>query len=98
MCGSLDVLQRHYLGVRLEVDGLYMFPSPPPELQQIALSLVFRQARLHLQLADGSLWVRAADENSGSVPLHYAQGSCQLGPGESLEIAIPTPQGRSATH
>ncbi|MGE6661880.1 glycoside hydrolase family 65 protein [Pseudomonas sp. NPDC077408] len=98
MCGSLDVMQRHYLGVRLELDGLYIFPSPPPELQQIALSLVFRQAHLHLQLADGSLWVRAAHENSGSVPLHYAQGRCQLGPGESLEIAIPTPQDRSATH
>ncbi|AHL73842.1 hypothetical protein CH92_01525 [Stutzerimonas stutzeri] len=97
MCGSLDVLQRHYLGVRLELDGLYVFPSPPPQLRQIALTLVFRQARLHLQLADGSLSIRAAHENSGSVPLHYAQGSCQLGPGESLEIACPPPQDRSAT-
>lgn len=98
MCGSLDVLQRHYLGVRLELDGLYLFPSPPPQLPQISLSLVFRQARLHLRLADGSLWVRAADENPGSVPLHFAQGRCQLGPGEWLEIACPSPQDHSATH
>jgi trehalose/maltose hydrolase-like predicted phosphorylase len=88
MCGSLDVLQRHYLGVRLELDGLHVFPSPPPGLQQVRLSLVFRQARLHLQLANGSLRVSADDENAGAVPLHYAEGMCLLGPGESFGIAV----------
>lgn len=87
MSGSLDVLQRHYLGVRPELDGLHVFPSPPASLPSVSLSLVFRQARLHMRLADGALQVRADPANTTAVSLHYAEGHCQLAPGESLGIA-----------
>jgi trehalose/maltose hydrolase-like predicted phosphorylase len=86
MSGSLDVLQRHYLGVRLELDGLHLFPSPPASLPPVSLSLLFRQTRLHLQLANGALVVRADSANVAPVPLHYAEGKRELAPGESLEI------------
>ncbi|MDX2352270.1 glycoside hydrolase family 65 protein [Stutzerimonas xanthomarina] len=88
MSGSLDVLQRHYLGVRLELDGLHLFPSPPASLPPVSLSLLFRQARLHLQLANGALVVRADSANVAPVPLHYAEGKRELAPGESLEISF----------
>lgn len=86
MCGSLDVLQRHYMGVQLELDGLHLTPSPPASLPPVALSLLFRQARLYLRLANGSLEVRADANNANPVPLHYVEGARQLAPGESLEI------------
>jgi len=86
MCGSLDVLQRHYMGVQLELDGLHLYPSPPALLPPVSLSLLFRQERLHLRLANGSLEVRADADNANPVPLHYAQGMRQLAPGEALGI------------
>ena len=91
MSGALDVLQRHYLGVRLELDGLHLFPSPPASLPPVSLSLLFRQARLHLRLANGALAVRADPGNVDAVPLHYAEGRCQLAPGDSLEIRCQAP-------
>jgi len=86
MSGSLDVLQRRYLGVRPELDGLHVFPMPPAELRHVALSLFYRQACLHLQLDDGWLTVTADSANDRSVTVHHAAGREQLEPGQSLRM------------
>lgn len=90
MSGSLDVLQRRYLGVRPELDGLHVFPMPPAGLRQVSLSLVYRQARLHLQLDDGQLTVTADSANDRSVTVHHAAGREQLEPGQSLRMPSRT--------
>lgn len=86
MCGSLDVLQRHYLGVRLELDGLHIFPAMPAELGDLTLQLTYRKARLELQLRGGQLRVVAHADNQVPVPVRHAEGPAQLEPGQSLLV------------
>jgi trehalose/maltose hydrolase-like predicted phosphorylase len=92
MSGSLDVLQRHYLGVRPELDGLHIFPTPPAQLPDVSLSLVFRQACLQFRLQEGSLQVTASRGNDRAVPVHHAEGQVQLEPGQSLNVPCRVPE------
>ncbi|WP_404439405.1 glycoside hydrolase family 65 protein [Stutzerimonas chloritidismutans] len=86
MCGSLDVLQRHYLGVRPELDGLHIVPAIPEALGDLTLQLVYRQARLELQLRGRQLRVVAHGDNQRSVPLQHAEGQALLEPGQSILV------------
>ena len=91
MSGSLDILQRHYLGVRPELDGLHIFPTPPAQLRPVSLALVYRQARLQLQLQQDCLQVTASSDNDQSVPVHHAGGQVLLEPGQSLNVPCTVP-------
>ncbi|MCG6539318.1 glycoside hydrolase family 65 protein [Pseudomonas sp. KSR10] len=86
MCGALDVLQRHYLGVRLELDGLHIFPAAPPALGDLTWQLVYRQAWIELQLRGGQLRVTSHGDNQRSVPVQHAAGLSLLEPGQSLLV------------
>ncbi|MCQ4312344.1 glycoside hydrolase family 65 protein [Pseudomonas stutzeri] len=92
MAGSLDVLQRHYFGVRSELDGLHIFPTPPAQLPHVSLSLVYRQAHLQLRLQHGCLQVTASSGNDRAVPVHHAGGQMLLEPGQSLNVPCRAPK------
>jgi trehalose/maltose hydrolase-like predicted phosphorylase len=48
MAGTLDVLQRHYFGVRPRLDGLELKPNLPCSLGPVRMRLPVRQSRLTL--------------------------------------------------
>lgn len=87
MAGSLDVLQRHYLGIWPERDGLHVCPAPPKTLGDVALSVLYRGASLSVLLQDCQLVIRSAIANRGAVPIKLPSGLVQLSPGEQLAIA-----------
>ncbi|MGM3387982.1 glycoside hydrolase family 65 protein [Stutzerimonas stutzeri] len=87
MAGSLDVLQRHYLGVRAEHDGLQIAPAPPAALGNVRLSVQHRGAWLRLTLEGQTLLLCADPANRRDIPITTAAGAKPLAPGERLAIA-----------
>ena len=91
MAGSLDVLQRHYLGIHLTVDGIWLFPAAPPDLDGVSLMLEYRGIRLTVTLSGKRVRMERGDKHGTPVTIIYAGGSRQLGPGDHLEVSSCEP-------
>ncbi|MEH6566248.1 MAG: glycosyl hydrolase family 65 protein [Halopseudomonas sp.] len=86
MSGSLDVLQRHYLGIRPALDGLHVFPLPPEELDGVSLDIGYRGARFQFSLQGRELQIDAHPSNAEAMPITHAGGRQMLAPGERLVL------------
>ncbi|WP_051231559.1 glycosyl hydrolase family 65 protein [Stutzerimonas azotifigens] len=88
MAGSLDVLQRHYLGIRPTPDGLRLDPAPPAALPDVTLAVQFRGARLRVALEGERLRVEADAGNPQPCPIAYPGGACRLAPGADIQVPV----------
>ena len=86
MAGALDVLQRHYLGFRVEEAGLQLCPNPPPGLRGITFRQVCRHGRFTLVWDGTTLRIEADGANPAPVAVRHPGGSDDLAPGASLAI------------
>lgn len=87
MAGSLDVLQRHYLGIRPDIDGLHVFPAPPAALGDVEVAVRYRGDRLRVRLEGDTLFVHADAANRRDTPIRHAGGLVRLVPGAHLTLA-----------
>lgn len=89
MAGTLDVLQRHYLGLSFDGDGLHLRPAPPPGLADVSLGLSYQGGRYTLALEGERVRLSAASGNSAAVPV-FGPDSLrrELQPGGSIEVAV----------
>ncbi|GGJ99560.1 glycoside hydrolase family 65 protein [Pseudomonas matsuisoli] len=86
MAGSLDVLQRHYLGIHLTVRGIHLAPAPPAALGDVALGFMCRGLQLTVELQATRLRLRSASENRTAIEVHHAEQTVFLSPGEVFEV------------
>ncbi len=92
MSGSLDVLQRHYLGIWPEQDGLHVLPAPPLALGDVEQKVWFRGAELSIALSGDVLTVVVEQTHRGPVPIHHPTGKAWLGQGDALMIMVQRSQ------
>jgi trehalose/maltose hydrolase-like predicted phosphorylase len=77
MSGTLDLIQRFYLGEVIREGVLYLQPRPVPNLKRLSLPLRFRGGMVEVRLDDGKVHVTAvADSLTPSV---------RVGVGETVE-------------
>jgi trehalose/maltose hydrolase-like predicted phosphorylase len=57
MSGTLDLIQRFYLGEVIREDVLFLRPSPAAKLKGLSLPLHFRGGMVHVKLDDGKVHV-----------------------------------------
>jgi len=89
MAGALDVLQRHYLGLRPALDGLHVFPAIPLELGAVTLRLRYQGQWLVVVWSGNELQVRLTPEATAPVTLVHHEGRTQLTPGEAWCATYP---------
>lgn len=89
MAGSLDVLQRHYLGLWLALDGLHVLPKAPAALGDVDWQLRYRGARLQVRLQGETLRIAADIGNLSHCLIRHNGGRAWLRPGETLELFCP---------
>jgi len=87
MAGALDVLHRHYLGLRPTVEGLRVLPAPPQGLGDASVRLLFRNAWLQASLTRGVLRIES-EPGSPVVDLFHAGQCISLQPGQGVELAV----------
>ncbi|MFW5832526.1 MAG: glycoside hydrolase family 65 protein [Pseudomonadota bacterium] len=67
MAGTLDLMQRAYLGSEVKGDGLVFRPKLIDRLDGLTLPLVFREMPLEVHLEDGRLTVAVLTHGRGDV-------------------------------
>jgi alpha,alpha-trehalase len=98
MAGTLDVLQRHYLGLdpgeRLAID-----PAPPAELGPVKIAFQYRGCALELDWRDGRMCIRSDADNRAEVSILHAGTTRPLAPGQeqAFEVALGAAPDRGAT-
>lgn len=89
MSGTLDLLQRAYLGAGAR-DGVLSFaPRLTPRLDGLALSLVFQGTTLRVHVADGALTVAVQSEGfSHPVRIGLGDEVRELGAGQEWTVPL----------
>jgi trehalose/maltose hydrolase-like predicted phosphorylase len=84
MSGTLDLIQRFYLGEVIRDGVLYLNPSPVPSLKGLSLPLHFRGGMVEVKLDDGKVHVTAIrDSFTDSVKVGVGKVVQEIRAGQS---------------
>jgi len=87
MAGMLDVLQRHYLGLRLEPDAIHLAPAVPEALRPVRMAFRCRFGGFALEWTGQELRLHAEKDNTAPAPVLHRGGRESLRPGSILIAA-----------
>jgi trehalose/maltose hydrolase-like predicted phosphorylase/beta-phosphoglucomutase-like phosphatase (HAD superfamily) len=92
MAGTLDLVQRAYLGTQIRDDVLTFDPVMLDRLDGLQLAMQFRRAHITVALSDRRLTVTAlADGYRASIKVGVGDLVRQLGAGESVAFLVGDP-------
>ena len=88
MSGTLDLIQRAYLGTEIRDDTLYFDPKETERLDGLSLAMQFRGLPLEVSLSGGELAV-TAESHGVSRPVKVGLGDQvhELCPGDSVTFS-----------
>lgn len=89
MSGTLDLIQRGYVGSEIRDGALYFKPRLTDRLEGLAFSMQFRGTPMRVQLGEGELTVTAHSEGQ-SRPIRVGLGEDvrELCPGDRCSFAF----------
>lgn len=88
MAGSVDLLQRCYLGIETRDDVLWLNPLLPTEVRSLTLDVRYRRRWLNLVVSKGELTVEAQELGEGTVRVGLDGEIVELHPGELRRLDI----------
>ncbi len=88
MAGTLDLVQRCYMGVEPRGDVLWFDPALPADLDHLGLSLRYRGQWLDVDAEGDTLTVSLRPSDAGPVQIGLVDRVVELGPGEVATGAI----------
>ena len=86
MAATFDVLQRHYLGLRIEPDALVLEPLPPDALGPVDMRIAYRGALLQLKWDGEAVALRSDARNCGAIAVRLHGETRTLAPGGELRL------------
>lgn len=84
MAGTLDLVQRNYLGLEIRRDGLHLDPTLPERLDRLSMPLTVRGARLFVDADHAELRVSRTDDGPGLVTISTPGAQVRLDPKETI--------------
>jgi trehalose/maltose hydrolase-like predicted phosphorylase len=100
MAGTLDLVQRSYVGAHVRDDALYFDPRLPAQIESVSFSMQFQRAPIQVTLADRRLTLAAHPEGA-SRPVRVGVGDQvrELCPGDRFTFELqPDFGGRQQVH
>lgn len=88
MAGTVDLLQRCYLGIEARDDVIWFNPLLPTEVKSLTLDIRYRQRWMNLAVADGRLTVAVSEWGEGPVRVGLDGEVVELDPGEQRELTL----------
>ncbi len=88
MAGTVDLLQRCYLGVETRDDGIWFHPQLPTEVQSLTLDIRYRRRWINVVVAGGAIAVEAADWGEGSARVGLDGKVAELAPGQRRQMTL----------
>ena len=92
MAGTIDIFQRAYLGLQIQLDRMCLAPRLPPELPELRLRIRFRMQWLLLHVTRNELYVRSELHGDGEAKLSVCGRCYALKPGVEHKISLPESQ------
>lgn len=96
MGGTLDILQRRYLGIQPCREGLEVFPAMPAQLGKVSMSLIFRGNYLKIFASVDGVSMRSHAGNREDIQLVHVAGRSLLQPGQEVTVK-PSPKPERAS-
>ncbi len=94
MAGSVDLLQRCYLGLEMRGNTLHFDPVLPTTLQRIRATLTYRSQSLEVDADHERLRIHSHAFTSIPITIAYRGHYRDLAPGESCEYLLLRPEDR----
>jgi len=88
MAGTIDLVQRCYMGVEARGDVLWFDPALPADLDRLGLSVRYRGQWLEVEAADGTLTIGLPSSDANPVQIGLIDRVVDLRPGESVSAAL----------
>ena len=96
MAGTLDLMQRAYLGTEIRDDVLHFEPRLPGPIEELSFAMQFRRTPLLVTLDDGRLTLALHPEGaSGPIRVGVGDEIRELCPGDryTFELSPAMPAG-----
>jgi alpha,alpha-trehalase len=88
MAGTVDLVQRCYLGIETRGNTLWFDPHLPREIRSLRLDLRYRDRVVNVAVEDGGLTVEIGDWGDGTVRIGLGGVVTELGAGERCRIEL----------
>lgn len=88
MGGTLNVLQQHYLGLKVESDVLEVGPALPEGLGRVQINLFFRGVEIECEATNNKVILHSVQPTAGSVNVRYRKQKNILSGGGSISFEI----------
>lgn len=93
MAGTLDLMQRGFMGMEIRDGVLHFAPKPLPQLEGLSVPMVWRNTPLKLNLADGALSVMIEPGESGqAVTVCVGGKTAEIQVGETHRFPLTGPE------
>ena len=90
MSGTLDLMQRAYVGTQIRGDVLRFKPRLPGRLEGLSFRMQFHGTHMDVAIADGRLTVTVDPEGFvRPITIEVDGHECELGAGERCSFALP---------
>ncbi len=97
MAGTLDLVQRCFLGVETRADVLHLDPSLPVELKRVKVLIRYRRHRLEVEANHEALNVRSEPVTAAPVTIAYRGSLRRLAPGSETRFRLVSHEARGHT-
>jgi alpha,alpha-trehalase len=94
MAGSVDLVQRCYLGIGMRGNVLHFDPAFPPELQRVKVRLHYRNQTLEVEANHDTLEIRSGAYTTRSITVAYRGHYREMSPGDRCRFRLLKPQER----
>ncbi len=88
MAGTVDVVQRCYLGIETRDDVIWFDPQLPREVRSISLDICYRRRWMNLTVVDGKFTVELSDWGEGTVCVGLNGEVFELSPGDRRQLTL----------
>jgi alpha,alpha-trehalase len=94
MAGTVDLIQRCYIGIEMRVSVLHFDPALPDDLRQIKVRLRYRRQVLDIDVDHDMLRIASRSFTSAPIKVAYRGHYRDLVPGEICQFRLLKPDER----
>ena len=94
MAGTIDLIQRCYIGIEMRANALHFDPALPDDLRQIKVRLRYRRQLLDVEINHDALRIGSRSFTSVPIKVAYRGHYRDLAPGEVCQFRLIKPEER----
>lgn len=94
MAGTIDLIQRCYIGIEMRANALHFDPALPDDLRQIKVRLRYRRRVLDIEVDHDTLRIGSRSFTSTPIKVAYRGHYRDLAPGEVCQFRLIKPEER----